>query len=333
MFINKHVRRLDAIQSRTRRDPLPAANPAADGPVESVTCLQAACEPALKRSLKSHTAAAKTPALYDIGTRDHRAVMDVAVFRLGKKHHRANTVILYEFPDGYVQVSSGPHGMASIWDYDIVLLAISYLNEGMNQHREGKAPKPEQTVVLPVQAVLKFCGKDNGGHQKNGIAGALERLGTTYIIIQRTRNTGAKPEIITEGESLINKFKVITDGCTKKVKRVEIKVADWMYQEITERPQPDVLAVNPDYFHIKQGVGRFVYRLARQSAGKGSAFWNFGTLFMRSGSTGSRGEFNRLLREVIKANSLPDYFLTEEQSKTDAALRMVYRSHADRPKA
>lgn len=255
------------------------------------------------------------------------------MFRLGKKDHRANTVILYEFPDGYVQVSSGPHGMASIWDYDIVLLAISYLNEGMNQHREGRAPKPEQTVVLPVQAVLKFCGKDNGGHQKNGIAGALERLGTTYVIIQRTRNTGAKPEIITEGEGLINKFKVITDGCTKKIKRVEIKVADWMYQEITERPQPDVLAVNPDYFHIKQGVGRFIYRLARQSAGKGSAFWNFGTLFMRSGSKGSRGEFNRLLREVVQANSLPDYFLTEEQSKTDAALRMVYRSYADQPKA
>jgi len=42
------------------------------------------------------------PALYDVGTRDSRSMMDVAVFRLSKKEKRAGEVIRYNLPDGYV---------------------------------------------------------------------------------------------------------------------------------------------------------------------------------------------------------------------------------------
>src|ERR1044072_3201909 len=67
------------------------------------------------------------PALYDVGTRDSRSVTDAAVFRLPKKDRRAGEVIRYELPDGHVQVSAGPAGMASVWDYDLVLMAVSHL--------------------------------------------------------------------------------------------------------------------------------------------------------------------------------------------------------------
>lgn len=52
------------------------------------------------------------PALYDVGSRDSRSIMDVAVFRLSKKDRRAGAVIRYELPGGeYVQVSAGAAGM------------------------------------------------------------------------------------------------------------------------------------------------------------------------------------------------------------------------------
>lgn len=78
------------------------------------------------------------PSLYDVGGRDNRSVMDVAVFRLSKKDKRAGELIRYDLPDGYVEVSSGAHGMASVWDYDIVLMMVSHLTEAMNRYREGK---------------------------------------------------------------------------------------------------------------------------------------------------------------------------------------------------
>jgi hypothetical protein len=61
------------------------------------------------------------PTLYDVGTRDSRSMMDVALFRLSKREKRAGEVIHYDLPDGHVEVKAGPDGMASIWDYDIVL--------------------------------------------------------------------------------------------------------------------------------------------------------------------------------------------------------------------
>ncbi len=334
MPINKHVRRLDAIQSRAQRDLASEASLKGSKAIEPVEYLHRVCGRAIGSSKNlSSSFLGAVPVVYDIGARDHRLIMDVAIYRLCKREDRSNTVIRYELPDGCVEVSSGTHGMASVWDYDIVLMAISFLTEGMNQHRAGKAPKPGQTVILPAQLVLKFCCKKNGGHQKSWILGALRRLSTTHVMIERPRSAGEKPMLITEGESLINRFKVITDLRTEKIEYVEVKVPDWMYHEITERPQPDVLAMNPEYFFIKGGVGRFVYRLARRSAGKGVAFWNFGTLYARSGSKGPRGEFNRLVRELVQANNLPDYELIEEQGKTDAVLHMVPRTQAGKRKA
>lgn len=82
------------------------------------------------------------PSVYDVASKDSRTIMDVAVFRLSKKEKRAHDVILHQLPDGYVRVTSGPDGMASIWDYDIVLMAISHLTDAVNRHRAGRGPKP-----------------------------------------------------------------------------------------------------------------------------------------------------------------------------------------------
>lgn len=268
------------------------------------------------------------PMLYDVGARDNRNVMDVAVFRLSKSQKRANSVIRYDLPDGFVEVSSGPHGMASVWDYDIVLMAVSHLTEAMNQYRAGKGGKPSQTFRPHVGDVLKFCRRENGGNQKDAVVGALQRLSTTFVAIERQNlQTG---NVETEGENLIAWSKTISNPRTKKVEFVEIKIADWMYKEITQGLKPDVLTVHPDYFLSESGIGRFVYRLARKAAGKDMAVWSFKTIYARSGSQGSVKEFNRLLRDLIAANDLPEYSIAEESGKEGPLLRMVHRSQGDK---
>ncbi|GAB7528538.1 replication initiator protein A [Pseudomonas sp. 3A(2025)] len=268
--------------------------------------------------------------IYASVCRDSRVIMDVAVYRLSKSVKRPNTTITHHLPDGFVRVMSGPLGMASIYDYDLVLMAASYLTEAMNRFRAGKGEKPDQVFRPRISDILTFCCKDDGGKQRKAIIGALERLSTTQVKIERVRNMGGEPMVITEGENLIGPFKVISNLRTQKLESVAFKVADWMYEDITTGHGPDVLSVNPDYFLLDGGLARFVYRMARKSAGKKGASWNFGTLYERSGSDSKRNEFNRMLRVIIKNNALPDYSLLEMQGKNDAVLHMENRAQVDK---
>ncbi len=320
--VSSVLSRIEKLQklSAERSSSKPAAEPVADPP------------PASMRTAPRNDDQADffVPTLYDVGTRDSRGIMDVAVFRLSKKDHRKNAVIRYELPDGHVEVSSGAYGMASVWDYDIVLMAISHLTEAMNRFREGKGEKPGPIFRPHVGDVLKFCRRDNGGKQKEAIVGALQRLSTTFVGLERTKKVrGGKTVIVTEGEGLIGPFKAITNAATGKVEFVEIRVADWMYREVTDGKNPDVLTVHPDYFLIDPGIGRFVYRLARRAAGKGTATWGFRLIYERSGSTGSFKEFSRILRGIVEANDLPEYTLSTEDGQSGTMLRMTHRAYVD----
>lgn len=223
------------------------------------------------------------PSLYDVGGRDNRSVMDVAVFRLSKKDKRAGELIRYDLPDGYVEVSAGAHGMASIWDYDIVLMMVSHLTEAMNRYREGKGGKPGRVFRLHVSDILRFARRGNGSSQVKGVEAALDRLrGTT---IKTVRESGKFRT--TEAEGLIARYRVLSRTDTKKISSVEIEAPEWIYREVTEGKRPEVLTVHRDYFLIEPGIGRFIYRLARRAAGRDSAKWAFKTLYERSGSGGS----------------------------------------------
>lgn len=267
------------------------------------------------------------PKLYDVGAKDSRSIMDVAVFRLSKKNRRIGEVIHYNLPDGHVTVSSGAAGMASVWDYDLVLMAVSHLTEAMNLYREGKGEKPGRVFKPHVADVLKFCRRSDGGKQKDDLVETCIRLNTTHVAVQRTRKAkNGRTVTVSEGETLISRYKIIkSEG--GKPEYIEIELADWMFLEITEGKNPDVLTVHPDYFLIDPGIGRFVYRLARRAAGKGQAKWSFQTIYERSGSAGSFKEFCRILRRIIEANDLPEYCLREDSCQTGPLLVMSHRHY------
>lgn len=265
------------------------------------------------------------PTLYDVGTKDSRSIMDVAVFRLSKKDRRAGEVIHYTLPDGHVTVSAGAAGMASVWDYDLVLMAVSHLTEAMNRYREGKGEKPGRVFRPHVADVLKFCRRADGGKQKDDLVETCIRLNTTHVAVQRTRKAkNGRMVTVSEGEALISRYKIIKSD-SGKPEHIEIELADWMHREITEGKNPDVLTVHPDYFLIDPGIGRFVYRLARRAAGKGQAKWSFKTIFERGGSTGTFKKFAFTLRKLIEANDMPEYVLSEEAGQVGPLLVMRHR--------
>ena len=261
------------------------------------------------------------PALYDVGGRDSRHIMDVAVFRLGKKDKRAGELIRYELSDGFVEVTAGPYGMASVWDYDIVLMMVSHLTEAMNRYRDGKGEKPGRTFKPNVSDILKFARRGDGSRQVDEVAAALDRLkGTT---VKSKRGNGNDQETASDG--LINNYTILSKTDTGRISSVEIEAPKWIHKQIVEGRQPDVLTVHPDYFLITLGIGRFVYRLARRAAGKSHAQWSFRKLYERSGSTGDFKKFTYTLREMVAANDLPEYTLAERVGKVGPLLVMTHR--------
>ncbi len=268
------------------------------------------------------------PALYDVGTKDSRSIMDVAVFRLSKRDKRAGDVIRYDLPDGYVEVTAGPYGMASVWDYDLVLMMVSHMTEAMNRYREGKGEKPGRVWRPHMTDILKFCRRGDGGRQAEEIEGALDRLkGTTIKNVRERRSpNGQRMLREVEAEGLISSYKVLSRTDNGKIASVEIEAPRWLYKEVIEGKRPDVLTVHPNYFLIDPGIGRFVYRLARQAAGKDQAVWAFRTIYERSGSTGTLKKFTENLRKIITANDLPEYHLEEEQGQSGPLLVMSNRA-------
>ena len=266
------------------------------------------------------------PSIYDVGGRDNRTVMDVAVFRLSKSNKRAGEMIRYELPDGFVEVTAGHYGMASVWDYDIVLMMVSHLTEAMNRYRDGKGEKPGRTFKPHVSDILKFARRGDGSRQVEEVEAALDRLkGTTVKTVRERTGANGRTMRQTEAEGLISRYSVLSRTDSDRVSAVEIEAPQWIYQEIVGGKQPDVLTVHPDYFLIDPGIGRFVYRLARRAAGKGAAKWSFQTIFERSGSTGTFKKFCQNLRKIIQRDDLPEYNLREEPGQSGPQLIMTHR--------
>lgn len=266
------------------------------------------------------------PNMWDVSTKDSRTIMDVAVFRLSKRDKRAGDTIRYTLSDGYIEVKAGPDGMASVWDYDIVLMGISHLTESANAYRKGLGEKPGRVFKPHVSEILKFCRRSNGGRQYEEIEAALDRLkNTTLKIVRNKKGKGGRVMRESEAEGLISNYRTIAYADNGRISNVEIELPQWIYREVVECQNPEVLTVHPEFFLIDLGIGRYLYRLARQAAGKGSAKWSFQTLYERSGSTGQLKKFTFNIRKLIATNDLPEYHLAEEQGVSGPLLVMTHR--------
>lgn len=263
--------------------------------------------------------------LCSLSSRDSRIIMDVAVFRLTKKDECINEIIRYDLSDGYVEVRSGAAGMATIWDYDLVIMAISYLTQAMNLFNQGRGPYPGRFFSPTRSQINKFCSRGSGGRQNDSLEHALDRLMTTTIKVVRNSNDSGNMISETRHESLINSYRTLSRNNNGKLLSVEIELPRWIYTQVTEQSNAGVLQLHPDYFNIRSGIGRFVYRLARRAAGHTNARWSFRMIFERSNSRGSYKKFTQTLRTIIKRNNLPEYGLQEIKGKQGPILEITHR--------
>lgn len=222
-------------------------------------------------------------------------------FSLSKTHR----VTPIDFVAGNVsiRVEAVPdHGMATIWDADILIWAVSQIVEA----RDAGLRTSRLMAATPYE-ILKFIGRGTSLRDYQRLKAALDRLqSTTVSTTIRQPAEGRRHRF-----SWINEWKERTDR-NRKPGGIELIVPDWFYQAVLDDAL--VLTIDRAYFDLTGGLDRWLYRLVRKHGGRQQDGWRFDFrhLHQKSGSLSPFKRFAFELRDIIRRQPLPGYTLSLE---------------------
>ena len=223
-------------------------------------------------------------------------------FSLSKSHRTAP--IDFCAGDVSIRVEAVPdHGMATIWDADILIWAASQIVEA----RDAGLRTSRLMVATPYE-ILKFIGRGTSLRDYQRLKAALDRLQSTTICTSiRQPAEGRRHRF-----SWINEWKERTDR-NGKPDGIELIVPDWFYQAVLDDAL--VLTIDRAYFDLTGGLDRWLYRIVRKHGGRQPGGWSFDLthLHAKSGSLSPLKHFAYDLRDIVRRQPLPGYKLTLER--------------------
>ncbi|MEO0929109.1 MAG: replication initiator protein A [Pseudomonadota bacterium] len=226
------------------------------------------------------------------------ASLEHPIFSLSTRPDRR--VMTYRHNATEITVTPSVRGRATIFDADILIFCISQLMAALN------AGKPvARQMTLTAHDLLLAVGRETSGDAYRRLKEAFERLAGTRI----TTNIVTGDTEVTTGFGLIESWEIVRKTRGGRMVSVSVTLSSWLYEAVLSR---SVLTLNRDYFRLRRPLERRLYALARKHCGK-QRLWRVSvdTLLKKSGSNSPRRVFRAMLREIIRAESLPDYTLTE----------------------
>ena len=233
------------------------------------------------------------------------ASMEHPVFSLSKKPDLS--VREYVNGDKRLTVTPSVKGMATIYDKDILIFAISQLMAAKN-HGE---PISRQ-LRLSARSFLVFANRHTGGGDYDQLEAALDRLTGTRL--RTSIRTGGEKQDAWFGlvDSAYVKRKERADGSDGRVMEMRITLSDWLFNAVTAN---EVLSMHSDYFRLRKPIERRLYEIARKHCGL-QAQWRISVhlLYKKTGSRSPIKQFRFLVRELAERQHLPDYMVEIEES-------------------
>jgi plasmid replication initiation protein len=227
----------------------------------------------------------------DIAARDAQDLMAWPFFSLAK----SKRVRPIDFRMGAVSIlveATAEHGMATIWDADILIWAASQLVEA----RDAGRPTSRRIAATPHE-ILAFTRRGTG---KAG----YERLQSTTVATS-IRQNGARRR---HRFSWINEWRECLDEGGRAL-GIEMIVPDWLYEGVLD--QSLVLTIDKTYFALTGGLERWLYRIARKHGGRQKGGWSFDMahLHTKSGALSPLKRFAFEMRDIARRQPLPGYSL------------------------
>ena len=255
----------------------------------------------------------------DIASRDAREAMEVPLLSLTKQPRF--DPIRYKKDDIEVVVTGGkPFGIANIWDWDLVIWLMSQVRQALD-----RGEKPSRKIRFHRRAFLKDARRSDGGDQYRRLHESIQRLSNTNVFTTIRPGPGRRTVKFTWIE-----FADIERDESGRMTYAVVVIPEWLYAAACD--QSRVLTLHRDYFLLKGGLERWLYRLARKGAGSRRWSWTIEGLHHRSGSTSKLKYFARAIRRIVAQGDLLDYRLWIENRRGRAVLcAECTRARAPRP--
>ena len=237
----------------------------------------------------------------DLAARDAQDLMAYPFFSLAKSRR----IIPIDFRVGtiLIRVEAVPeHGMATIWDADVLIWAASQIVEA----RDAGLRTSRLMAATPYE-ILTFTGRGTSLRDYQRLKAALDRLQSTTI------STSIRQPV--EGRrhrfSWINEWQERTDRYGQP-DGIELIVPDWFYKAVLDDAL--ILTIDPAYFDLTGGLDRWLYRIVRKHGGRQRDGWRFDLrhLHVKSGSLSPFKRFAFELRDIVRRQPLPGYVLSLE---------------------
>lgn len=227
--------------------------------------------------------------------------------------------IIHKSGDSYIQIDgSAVHGLATIYDQDILIYIISNLQE-----RKNNGETLTDFITLSVPDYFYFIGKryKPSVNAYADFTKALIRLFSTKITtniesIRTDPRDGLVKDTKAQGFSFLLQYDFsITEllgRSSEYFSRREYKVQIPRFIFNAVKYDNQTLKLNPDYFKLTSATERFLYLYARKSAGIQSSGWteSIENIHRKSGALSSVSKFLHALKPALQRGSILDYKVT-----------------------
>jgi len=237
--------------------------------------------------------------ILDALPKDDLATMEHPVFSLATKPDLR--ILSYAHNGVDITVTPSVRGLATIHDKDILIYCISQLMAALNA---GRAIS--RNITLRAHDLLVATNRETSGDAYRRLREAFERLAGTRI----TTNLAAGGVEVTRGFGLIESWEIARKTRGGRMISVSVTLSEWLFRAVMSA---SVLTLSRDYFRLRKPLERRIYELARKHCGRQDS-WRISvdTLLKKSGSASPRRVFRAMLRDMITADHLPDYTMSEE---------------------
>ena len=234
----------------------------------------------------------------DMRPRDAQDLMAYPFFSLSKTRR----VIPIDFAAGPVRIrveAVPEHGMATIWDADVLIWAASQLVAARDR---GLATS--RLIAATPHEILTYIGRGTSLRDYQRLRAALDRLQSTTVATSLRQADGRRLHRF----SWVNEWKEIVHPGGRSA-GLELILPDWFYSGVLSNAL--VLGIDPRYFRLSGGVARWLYRLVRKHGGTQRLGWTFELrhLYAKSGSHARYTDFALDVRRLAQRQALPGYHL------------------------
>ena len=239
----------------------------------------------------------------DLAPRDAQDLMAWPFFSLAKTRRVAP--IDFRMGATWISVESVPeHGMATIWDADVLIWAASQLVSA----RDAGRPTSRLMATTPHE-ILTFTRRGTGKASYERLKAALDRLQSTTVATSIRQEHERRRHRF----SWINEWRELADGDGRTL-GIELILPDWFYAGVLDRAL--VLTIDRAYFDLTGGLDRWLYRIVRKHGGRQEGGWSFDIphLHLKSGVLSPLRRFAFELRAIVARQPLPGYVLTLEHA-------------------